>query len=224
MDSSKLVVKFHADDTSRIAPDEILPVFHSWIRSQALPDHLLIDVADYSHVRDGPGVVLVAREANIYFDRFDKRTGLSYWRKQPLEGSFTDRLRFAFGAALEAAALLESSLADRVRLRTDRATFQINDRLLAPNTPETFAPVAPQLESFLSELYQTEVQLQPGSDPTKLFAIRIDAPGAPDLKTLLERLGSAPDRSVRARVVRVEASLPLPAPAATSSPRFDAGL
>src|SRR5437763_17059232 len=107
MDSSKLVVKFYADDSSDITADEVVPVFRSWIQEHALADHVLIDVADYSHVPDGPGAVLVAHEANIYFDRFDKRLGLRYSRKRPLEGSFSDRLRLLFRAALRACELLE---------------------------------------------------------------------------------------------------------------------
>src|SRR5205085_10706312 len=141
---------------------------HSWIQQQSIPDHLLIDVADYSHVHDGPGLVLVAREANVYFDRFDGRAGLSYSRKAPLKMSFADRLKFIFRFALEACALLESSIpASRLRLQTERALFQINDRLLAPNTPQTYALIAPELERFLNNLYASEIELHHEADAKK---------------------------------------------------------
>ena len=44
-------------------------------RTHAVPDHLLIDVADYAHVPNGPGTVLVAHEANIHIDRTTAGSG-----------------------------------------------------------------------------------------------------------------------------------------------------
>src|SRR5438067_7514075 len=104
MDSHKIAVKFFADVTP--APSgqndlHFVPIFHSWIQTQAVPDHLLIDVADYAHVHHGPGTVLIAREANFSTDNTDGRLGLMYARKQPAPGSFVDRVRQALVAALE---------------------------------------------------------------------------------------------------------------------------
>src|SRR4051812_17957243 len=109
MESSKLSIKFYLDDASRVKLAEVVPVFHSWIQLHLIPDHQLIDVADYAHVEDGPGVVLVSHEANYYLDEFDGRQGLTYSRKAPIAGSFADRLREVFSAALQACALLESN-------------------------------------------------------------------------------------------------------------------
>src|SRR5438045_9187319 len=117
MDSSKLSIKLYTDDRSAdFRVQDVVPVFHSWIQTHAIDDHLLIDVADYAHVPDGPGVVLVAQEANIYLDRFDGRLGLTYSRRQPLDGSFADRLRYVVTAAIESAAPLEESPALARRL------------------------------------------------------------------------------------------------------------
>ena len=55
MDSSKLYIKFHLDPSSpAIKTADIVPVFHSWIQLHRIPDHLLIDVADYAHLRMDP--------------------------------------------------------------------------------------------------------------------------------------------------------------------------
>jgi hypothetical protein len=55
MDSSKLIIKLYADDRSAdFNAKDAVPIFHSWIQSRAIADHLLIDVADYTHVPDGP--------------------------------------------------------------------------------------------------------------------------------------------------------------------------
>src|SRR6476620_12257796 len=115
MESSKLSIKFYVEESSSVKLADIVPVFHSWIQFHSIADHLLIDVADYTHVPDGPGVVLVAHEANYYLDRFDGRLGLSYSRKRPLERTFAERLHFVVTSALEDAARLEETpaLSDR---------------------------------------------------------------------------------------------------------------
>ena len=65
MESSKFSVKFFVQDPSTIGEiTDLVPLFHSWIQTHALADHLLIDVADYAHVHNGPGIVLVSEEAN----------------------------------------------------------------------------------------------------------------------------------------------------------------
>ncbi len=71
MTSHKLSIKLFADGVPSVAPDAFVPVFHSWIRDNALPGHLLIDVADYAHVPDGPGTLIVSHEANIHLDQED---------------------------------------------------------------------------------------------------------------------------------------------------------
>ena len=198
MDSSKLSIKLFAregQDPSAFAADVIVPVFHSWIQSHALPGHLLIDVADYAHVPDGPGTVLVSHEANLFTDRADGRPGLLYVRKQPLPGTFGQRLRTVIGTTLAAAAKLEEhpSLVGKLKFRTDGFLFRVHDRLLAPNTPETFEQVKPELEAVAAELYPGgNVALDFRPSDAALFAVRVKTATATDLATLLARLDAAP--------------------------------
>jgi hypothetical protein len=194
MDFYKLILKLYADDRSGdFDAKDVVPVFHSWIQTRAVPDHLLIDVADYTHVPDGPGVVLVAHEANFYLDRIDGRLGLTYSRKRPLDGTFADRLRVVITAALEAAGSLEESTS--LRFRADQLTFKVNDRLLGPNSQQTFDVVRPELERLLLELYgeHGKFHIDHHQDPRHVFGVNIAVSGAtvPDLDTLLARLGSA---------------------------------
>ena len=193
MESSKLSFKFYLDESSaKINLAEIVPIFHSWIQLHLIPDHLLIDVADYAHVPDGPGVVLVAHEANFYLDRFDGRQGFSYVRKQPIEGSFADRLQFVFRTALEACQLLETNPSlPGIRFRGNEADFRINDRYFAPNTPATFASVKPDLEKFARAVYGPNVILEHRGTEKQLFDVTIRASEQFDVATLLSRLGSA---------------------------------
>jgi hypothetical protein len=156
-------------------------------------DHLLIDVADYAHVPDGPGTVLVAHEANIYADREAGRLGLLYTRKQPPAGTFADRLRQALGATLKIAALLEADpgFEGKLKFRTDEISLRINDRLLAPNTPETFAAVKDDLQAVAGELFGgLPVILEHDATPARVFTVTIHAAGSVQpVAALAERFG-----------------------------------
>jgi hypothetical protein len=198
MESFKLSIKFFAADGVSLDAARIVPVFHRWIQSQAqaplLPEHLLIDVADYAHVVDGPGVVLVSHEANISADSTEGRLGLLYMRKQPFvrtpAGTFAERLRQTLRYALHACRLLEEQSEGGAgwRFRTDNPLFAVHDRLLAPNDAKTFAEVQPELTAVFSDLYDASVRVDYRADPARLFRAQITAPASPDLATLLRRL------------------------------------
>jgi hypothetical protein len=190
MDSYKLAVKLFVENPSDLKTVDFIPVFHRWIQTRALDGHQLIDVADYGHVHQGPGTVLVSHEANIHADVEGGRLGLFYIRKYTIEGSFADRLKVVFTNALKAASLLEKepALAGKIKFRTDEALFQINDRLNAPNTPQTFAEVKGDLNAFLQKLYGgASVELIYHPDPQRLFEVGIRASQAVPLGTLLDR-------------------------------------
>jgi hypothetical protein len=193
MDSSKLSIKFYLNDSSaKIHLADVVPVFHSWIQLHLIPDHQLIDVADYAHVIDGPGVVLVAHEANIYLDRLDGRLGLTYQRKQPVAGSFADRLRYVFRAGLESCLLLETNASlPGIKFRTNEADFKINDRLFAPNSPETFAKVKPELEKIARGLFGGDAKLEHRGDEKRLFEVAIRGSASTDIASLLANLESS---------------------------------
>jgi hypothetical protein len=194
MDSYKLAVKFPFQDPSAIKAEEFVPVFHRWIQSQALPGHQLIDVADYDHVKDGPGIVLISHEANIHADQGYGKPGLLYRRKQPMPGSFRERLRATLGYTLKVAALLEAeaALSGRANIRTDEASFLIFDRLLAPNSAQTFKSVREELESFLKSLYGVpSVELNYVEKPEELFEVGIKSPRSVSTSALLDRVGTA---------------------------------
>src|SRR6478609_8604290 len=112
MESHKLAVKFFVENGAEAPLEEFVPVFHRWIQGKLLEGHQLIDVANYAHVHEGPGTVLVSHEANIHADLGDGKLGLLYIRKQPGGGSsFRERLRSTFGFALKAASTLEEDSA-----------------------------------------------------------------------------------------------------------------
>src|SRR4051812_43522403 len=146
MDAYRIGLRLSAEDGSDFNPAQVVPVFHQWIQRQALAGHLLIDVADYLHVVDGPGIVLVSHEAHVSVDRRHGRPGLAYNRKRPFAAGtdFAGRLRAVLTSTTQAANLLTDDL-PALRFRTDRLVLRIDDRLHAPNDPATLARVEPDL-------------------------------------------------------------------------------
>jgi hypothetical protein len=188
MEAHKLNVKLFVKQPEALELDAVVPVFHAWIRNHKL-DETMIDVTDYRHVPDGPGVVLIGHASDYCVDQGEGRVGLLYSRKRDAPADPDARLADAFRRALVACRMLEKEPAlGSVRFDTDRILFRISDRLLAPNTPETHAALAPELERFCARLFAgAAFSIEPYGSPKQRFAVRIASDGAP-LDTLLERL------------------------------------
>lgn len=168
----KLVLKIYATDDSVVENHEFIPVMQGWIRDQSLPG-VLIDVVDYGHVKGGPGVLLACHDENYSTDRADDRLGILYQRKTASEGTNADRIVAAVELTRRASALLEVPLP--VKFRHDRIDFWINDRLLAPNSDETFEVLQKDFQSaggriFSGQKFSVE---RITSDPRDRFGVRL---------------------------------------------------
>jgi hypothetical protein len=142
----KLGVKIFVANPGIVTIRDFIPIFHSWIQEQKIDEHLLIDVHDYSHVQNGPGILLVAHEGNFSLDQAEGRLGLVYYRKQPV----ADGLKAAFESAQAAARILEGEPTLKgIRFRADEFLVFSNDRLLAPNTSEARA----ELEAAIGRMF-----------------------------------------------------------------------
>ncbi|HWE03894.1 MAG TPA: hypothetical protein VG326_15925 [Tepidisphaeraceae bacterium] len=194
MDSYKLAVKIFVEDASSLHGHEFVPIFHSWIQQKKLSDHLVIDVADYEHVHDGPGTLLITFEANIATDHEDGRLGLLYIRKQPIKDAetFRHRLHAVIRPVLQAAQWLEvdATLAGKIKFRTDEFLLRIYDRLLAPNTADTFAAVKEDLAAVTTDLFGAPPLSMEfnSSSPESLFEVKVKTPGAATLGDLLAKI------------------------------------
>ena len=194
-DSGLTAAKSGVADPGSVAPlpsEQVIPVLHGWIQRKSLPKHLLIDVADYKHVPEGPGILLVSLEANVFLDHAPQ-PGLMYVRKRPIESahSLADRLREVFRFALEPAALLESeaAFAGRAKFATDRFVFRIYDRLLAPNTPAMLDEIKPVLSAFVKEVYGQPAASIEGTGPADgVFEATVRTRTAPSIAELMDRL------------------------------------
>jgi hypothetical protein len=161
------------------APSDLsaaIPIFHRWIQERLCPE-LLIDVADYRHVPNGPGVMLIGHEANYSLDQAKGRLGLLYSRKRA-GGEAQENLRQAFDAANAACDRLERepALAGALKFDARDCEFSINDRLLAPNRQESYAALQPEFERFFGEVWGAgRYSIARPSDPRELFRLSVRA-------------------------------------------------
>jgi len=165
-------------DPPEPAPDvaQLIPVFHRAIRERALPG-LLIDVADYKHVQGGPGVMLIAHEANYALDLASPGPGIQVALKRDLPDDPEARFRWLLGAVEAAARLLEAD--DGLDLRFDRSKllFRIQDRLVAPAVPATFEAVAPVVGAWAEAAYgRAPTHLRGADEPGRAFGMWLTIP------------------------------------------------
>jgi hypothetical protein len=189
MNAHKLQLKLYVQAARPGTLEAYIPVFHRWIKDRVLTTDTLVDVANYAHVPQGPGVVLIGHGADYFMDEGEGRLGLLYNRKRA-EPPPEARLADAFRHTVQAALLLEAepTLAG-LKFRTDEWLFRINDRLLAPSTDQTFAEVRPELEAFCTATFSGPVELTRVGTPRTLFSVRVVTRPGLSLAALLERLG-----------------------------------
>src|SRR5688572_17508065 len=136
-DIVRIGAKLYAEDPGVIVPDDYVPLFHGWIQRRIL-DGTPIDVADYKHVPDGPGIMLIGHEADRALDYGEGRPGVLYQRKREGAGSLDERFAAAIGAADRTAAEIEGDPSSAgVRFGRDEILLRVNDRLRAPNDDAT---------------------------------------------------------------------------------------
>ena len=197
MDAKRVDVKVFVQDGASVEPAELIPVFHGWIQRTAIKDELLIDVADYEHVVDGPGVLLVGHEAQYGFDCTRGRKGLLYsQRRAKIDGGFQKVLEYTLVHALRAAALLEKeeALAGKLKFSSQELLIRINDRLNAPNTPATWKAVESDVRAVLGMAFGSDYSVEPGAASNdkpwndELFSLVVKSKSASNVDALLSRL------------------------------------
>lgn len=190
MDLYKFGVKFFAADAQALDILKLIPIYHRWIQQNALQD-LLIDVADYSHVPAGPGVMLIAHEGNYALDETGHERGVLYYSKHKLTGELPDRFALIAGKALRAAQLMsgDTELEGALKVPGNRLQFFANDRLAAPNTDAAYGEIEPALRTFLNRLYAgARYTVTREADPKERLSVRVQTEGEVPLDTLLARL------------------------------------
>ncbi|HEX7671454.1 MAG TPA: hypothetical protein VF395_17800 [Polyangiaceae bacterium] len=191
MEARKVQFKVFVASPAQVDVDPIVPVFHRWIREKAF-DELLVDVTDYAHVPNSPALLLVGHGSDYAVDFSHGRAGLLYSRKRDWPKEARDCVRDGLRRALTAAVKLEEekSLPKPIRFSGEELLFRLNDRLLGPNTAETFASIEPVLKDVLGQVYAgTAFTMERVGTSRELFTVVVKAPGAPGVAALRQRMG-----------------------------------
>jgi hypothetical protein len=181
VDIQHVNVKIYSSTPEAVDLDEAILIFHRWIREN-VAEELLIDVADYSHVPAGPGVLLIGHQAAYSLeDGEEERPGLLYNAKTKRDGSNTDRIVHALRSAINACSVLEGEKiwSQPVKFNAGDLAVIINDRALAPNAPETFAALKDDLTTALKRVFGDtafELSYEQG-DPRRRFQVLIKSAG-----------------------------------------------
>ena len=191
MELHKFCVKFFVENPGAVALGGVIPVYHRWIQKQAV-EGMLVDVADYGHLPQSPGVMLVAHEADYCMDSMEGPLGLLYNRKTPAKGRLSDRIAGAFRAALGACVKLENEpeFQGKVKFRAGSPVFIANDRLNAPNTEEAFQGLRSDLAAALAKVYPSNFEMRRiSTDPRARLTVQVSSlDPVRDVASLLARL------------------------------------
>lgn len=180
-------IKFFLENSETVNLQDFSAVFNTWIQKKDVTEELLIDVADYLHVHHGPGLMLIGHEADYSLDNRAGRLGLLYNRKAPLDGSTQDKFIQAARAVLSAASILKRE--NGLQFNGQEVQIVINDRLIAPNTAQTFAALEPEMRTFFDRLFNgAEYTLAHESNPRERFTVNVKSATAFDVDALLQTL------------------------------------
>jgi len=192
MNLQHINAKFLVSEPQSVDWEPLIPVFHRWIQEQVC-EELLLDIADYRHVPQGPGIVLIGHQADYSLDNTHGRLGVRYNRKTPLEGRNWDRLMQAACSTLKACRRLEAeaALEGKIRFNGQDVEFFINDRLLAPNREETRQCLDPEFRAFFDVLFRgSDYVMSYDTDARRLLRVIVKASRIFSVSDLIKNLGS----------------------------------
>jgi hypothetical protein len=179
MTAKRIAVKFYAQNPDVVDTHAFVAVFQRWIQEHTV-EGLLIDVADYKHVPNGPGVLLIAHEGDYSYHLGEGRAGVQYISKHPLSDTLETAVATVLRLTLEAAVALEKE-ASLNGLVFDFSTVRIvlQDRLNFPNNEAMFAAVQPVIKAFFEQLLGVGVEIANGNPADSREALTLLA-GLPE--------------------------------------------
>src|SRR5688572_20644150 len=156
----RIIIKLFIENPQDVHPEAVVHLFHRWIQQHAV-EGLLIDVADYKHVFNGPGTILIGHEGDYAYTTSDGRAGLQYTLKQTSAESLNEALAIALRRAVDAAEKFQSdeSLSD-IHVNFREIQIALADRLQYPNQPEVIATVLPNIQSLANVVFGGETVVQ----------------------------------------------------------------
>lgn len=181
---------FAREPEAAVDYDAFIALFHGFIREKTV-EGLLLDVADYGHVPEGPGIVLIGHDVDYSIDQTAGRNGMLALKKRIDGGSFADLLADTVRLSLRAAREVEKAGSTGVAFDPGCVQVQIVDRLDHENSDAGFAAVKGELETLASRLYGDSAQVEraDADEPRRPLAANLRG-DASDLDALIAKLAS----------------------------------
>ena len=191
MNPIRTQVKFFFRNPAAVDVAAFAALFQRWIQKQTL-EGLLIDVADYRHVFEGPGVMLIGHDSDYSIENRHGRLGLLYTLKRQTDADLPTRLRTSLRLALTACQQIEweTSFIPPLKFRTSELEIRFADRLNFPNRPGVFARVEEDITAAVGDLYgEHSFSVEPViHDPRYLFTVAAYGEDEVDITGLLQNL------------------------------------
>jgi len=149
----RLSIKIFASNPEVVDTAEFVPVLQRWIQRNAIQGELLIDVVDYKHVYQGPGVMLIGHESDYGYDLAEGRHGLLYTIKNYDVRTLSELVNLSLARAIHAAKLLqgENSL-NGLSFSTSELQIKFLDRLAYPHNEQTITTAQKATHEVLSSI------------------------------------------------------------------------
>ncbi len=184
-------VKLYSETEEGPEFKEFIPIFHKWIQTKMF-EELLVDVADYSHVPAGPGIILITHEANYSVERgHEERFGLLYNTKVVREGTNQDRIHHALQQAAKAAIRLQQDefSPGYLKFSGQEVRLTVNSRKIASNEETTLHALRSDLQSVFDIYYGVSNYTlnRLSSDSRERFGVHIKSAIPMELPGLLEK-------------------------------------
>lgn len=170
--AQRVQVKLYGEGTP-ISGEALVPVWHRWIADRRVEDDTLVDVADYAHVKDGPGIALIGHGTDLFYDEGEGRPGLLVFRKRAFEGDLRARLEDAFTRVLRARTWLEAEPSLGARFGAEEVLVRILDRLHAPNDDAAFDALVPIVREVAEKVLGHAVDITRAGTPKGPLSARV---------------------------------------------------
>ncbi|MDH3519533.1 MAG: hypothetical protein OEM49_03675 [Myxococcales bacterium] len=192
MTPQRISLKFFATPAagSALELQPFVGLFHRFIQAGSLAG-LLLDVADYAHVPDGPGVILIGHDVDYSIDLTGGRAGLLTTRKRCGDRALSEVFRDTARRALLAIREVEADACHPLRFDPCALELRLLDRLAAPNTDAAYQAARREIEPVAAQIFgDGAVQLTrvDADDPRKTLGIGIASSAPRDVAEMVSRL------------------------------------
>jgi hypothetical protein len=177
--NKKFIIKIFSTNNSPNGAADYIATFNEFIANKTLKD-ALIDVADYSHMHNGPGVLLTAHETNWSYDEQYGKPGIMVVNKVHSTYEGESGIKELLESITFACKTLEQTPRHKgLTFNYNTIEFLINDRLCKGQAlTETIDEAKTAFEKFSTTMYNdSSIKFEDFTDPANRSGIKVKISG-----------------------------------------------